>query len=171
MLRSVRTTCSLLLFITTSLSAPAAQWRDYPESKFWQQPEVSTRIDPANIDRDLLATAVFHESNRVRHQLGLKPFRRTPKVDEAADLEAGLGKVFHPPSHTNPFPMIGTPRRRVEFVGLTPGEVAENIALAPYGGNLEGVRAASLGYFGKEPETVNAISLWISGQHHATEIK
>ena len=27
------------------------------------------------------------------------------------------------------------------------------LTLAPYGGNLEGVRAASLAYFGHEPET------------------
>src|SRR5205085_3092533 len=29
------------------------------------------------------------------------------------------------------------------------------LALAPFGGNLEGVRAASLGYFGKEPKRLS----------------
>ncbi len=30
------------------------------------------------------------------------------------------------------------------------------LALAPYGGNLEGMRAASLAYFGKEPKRLDA---------------
>src|SRR4030081_2708077 len=29
------------------------------------------------------------------------------------------------------------------------------LALAPFGGNLEGVRAASIGYFGKEPKRLS----------------
>src|SRR5206468_11270740 len=29
------------------------------------------------------------------------------------------------------------------------------LALAPFGGNLEGIRAASLGYFGKEPKRLS----------------
>ena len=29
------------------------------------------------------------------------------------------------------------------------------LTLAPYGGNLEGIRAASLGYFGKEPRKLS----------------
>ena len=29
------------------------------------------------------------------------------------------------------------------------------LALAPYGGNLEGIRAASIAYFGKEPKRLS----------------
>jgi penicillin-binding protein 1C len=36
------------------------------------------------------------------------------------------------------------------------GLLALYLTLAPYGGNLEGVRAASLSYFGHEPETLTA---------------
>lgn len=86
-------------------------------------------IDPAKFDRGLLALMIFHETNRVRRELGLAPFRWLPKLNEAADLEAGVGRVYQPPSHTNPFPMIGTPMERVKFAGLDPGYVAENIAL------------------------------------------
>jgi uncharacterized protein YkwD len=86
-------------------------------------------IDTATFDRGLLGGAIFRESNRVRESLGLRPFKTIAKLDEAADLEAAVGRVYQPPSHTNPFPRIGTPLERVRFVGLKPGRVAENIAL------------------------------------------
>jgi uncharacterized protein YkwD len=78
-----------------------------------------------------LARAIFEETNRVRAQLGLKPFRAEPKLDDAADTQARLGSVFRPPSHTNPFPMIATPLARVKLTGLHPKFVAENIATIP----------------------------------------
>ena len=109
--------------------APALRRPDMSAEEFWQQPEVNARIDIATFDRPLMATAIFHEANRVRGELGLPLFRHMPKLDDAADLEAGMGRVYQPPSHTNPFPMIGTPLERVKFVGLVPQLVAENIAL------------------------------------------
>ncbi len=38
------------------------------------------------------------------------------------------------------------------------------LTLAPYGGNLEGVRAASLAYFGKEPKRLNAAEAALAGR-------
>lgn len=90
---------------------------------------VEAEINPVNFDRGLLALAIFQESNRVRRELGLPPFRWLATLNDAADLEAAVGKVYQPPSHTNPFPMIGTPMERVKYVGLDPGHVAENIAI------------------------------------------
>lgn len=109
----------------------APNTRPLPEEEFWRQPAMSTALAPASFDRALLATAIFHESNRIRRQLGLRPFLRLPQLDEAADLEAAVGRVYRPPSHTNPFPLIGTPLERVKYVGLKPRQVAENIALLP----------------------------------------
>jgi uncharacterized protein YkwD len=100
-----------------------------PAPDFWRQPALDQPINHAGFDRELMARAIFHETNRVREKLGLRPFGVFPKLDEAADLEAAVGKVYQPPSHTNPFPMIGTPMERVKYVGLKPGQVAENIAL------------------------------------------
>lgn len=114
---------SCLLWSISAVTVAAAPAQD------WQQPELDARIDAASFDRALLATAIFHESNRVRRQLGLRPYLRLPKLDEAADLEAAVGRATQPPSHINPFPGIGTPLQRVEHVGLKPREVAENIAL------------------------------------------
>lgn len=122
------------LFLLTSLLAagappprPAAVVA--PAQDPGSQPELDARIDAANFNRGLMATAIFHETNRVRRKLGLPLFQTLPKLAEAADLEAAVGKVYQPPSHTNPFPLIGTPFARVKFVGLSPKVVAENIAL------------------------------------------
>lgn len=99
--------------------------------EFWGQPALNQAIEPGEIDRALLAAAIFHETNRVRAQLGLKPFRSHEQVDDAAETQAMVGAIFRPPSHTNPFPFIATPVDRVRQAGLNPHMVAENIALVP----------------------------------------
>jgi len=110
--------------------APPADPSPPPRSDdFERQPALDERIEAARFDRKLMAQAIFHETNQVRRKLGLPAFLRLPKLDEAADLEAAVGKVYQPPSHTNPFPMIGTPIQRVQYVGLKIEQVAENIAL------------------------------------------
>ena len=109
--------------------APRADAPPLPADDFESQPALDERIEVARFDRKLMAQAVFHETNQVRLRLRLPAFRSLPKLDEAADLEAAVGKVYQPPSHTNPFPMIGTPFQRVQYVGLEIEQVAENIAL------------------------------------------
>jgi uncharacterized protein YkwD len=123
----------LIFFMVAVLAAGAAPSGPTgdPVAEFWRQPALDGPINHAGFDRALMARAIFHETNRIREKLGLRPFRTFPKLDEAADLEAGVGRVYQPPSHTNPFPMIGTPLERVKFVGLKPRQVAENIALIP----------------------------------------
>ena len=67
---------------------------------------------------------------QLARRLDPRPRTLTAKVIEAAravGLEARLGKR---------------------------GVLAAYLTLAPYGGSLEGVRAASLGYFGHEPSTL-----------------
>ncbi|MDI1249006.1 MAG: CAP domain-containing protein [Lacunisphaera sp.] len=109
--------------------ATAPHGTDLPAKEFWGRPELDARIDVAAFDRGLLAAAIFHETNRVREILHLPVFRNLAKLNEAADLEAAVGKFYQPPSHTNPFPSIGTPADRVRHVGLKYRRVAENIAL------------------------------------------
>jgi len=86
-------------------------------------------IDVTQLDRTLLARAIFDETNRVRVAAKLRAFKSEPKLDVAADTQAQMGAVFRPPSHTNPFPLIATPMDRAKFAGLEPDFVAENIAL------------------------------------------
>jgi uncharacterized protein YkwD len=121
----------LIIFIVGFLAgcvAPPATGPSATEPSF-RESELEARIDVENFDRQLLAGAIFRETNRVRRQLGLTPFRPLVKLNEAADLEAAVGRVYQPPSHTNPFPAIGTPYERVKYAGLEPGLVAENIAV------------------------------------------
>lgn len=109
--------------------AVAPRWADLPAKEFRGRPELDARIDVGRFDRALMAAAIFHETNRVREKLRLPVFRKLARLDEAADLEAAVGKFYQPPSHTNPFPSIGTSADRVRHVGLKYRRVAENIAL------------------------------------------
>ena len=104
------------------------------DAHFWVHPGV----DPVAVTRalasDVTAGRVRSGGSTITMQLArrLEPRPRTygAKVIEAARavaLEARLGKR---------------------------GVLAAYLTLAPYGGSLEGVRAASLGYFGHEPSTL-----------------
>jgi penicillin-binding protein 1C len=104
------------------------------DSHFWVHPGV----DPAALARaavsDLKAGRVRSGGSTLTMQLArrLEPRPRTLPVKaveaaRAVGLEARLGKR---------------------------GVLAAYLTLAPYGGSLEGVRAASLAYFGHEPSTL-----------------
>lgn len=104
------------------------------DARFWLHPGV----DPVSIARaavsDLAAGRIRSGGSTLTMQLArrLDPQRRTfgAKLLEAAravELERSLGK---------------------------PGILSAYLTLAPYGGNLEGVRAASLAYFGHEPSSL-----------------
>lgn len=97
--------------------------------EFARLPQLQEKLNLEELDRALLAAAIFHESNRVRSELGLRRFAKLTRLDDAAETQANIGAIFRPPSHTNPFPMIATPVDRVRQVGLNPKQVAENIAL------------------------------------------
>lgn len=115
--------------------APAAgaapDWTHLTPAEFARRPELQARLDPARFDGPLLAAAIFHETNRVRTRLGLKPFTPLPQLDQAADLKAALG-IFEPElRHESAFPHTATPAARVESVGLRYARVAENLARLP----------------------------------------
>ncbi len=128
-MRGLTLICLALRLLLSAAGASDARGAELPAEKSGQLLDLDTRLDIGRLDRAILAAAIFAETNRVRENLRLPLFRRAPKLDEAADLEAAFGRVSLPPSHTNPFPRIGTPLERVKFVGLKPRLVAENIAL------------------------------------------
>lgn len=110
----------------------AAGGQDYKAMKpeaFARLPALEEKLEPGKTDLVLLGAAIFHETNRVRQQLGLRVLRPLEPLDVAAETQAKIGAFLRPPSHTNPFPLIATPLDRVRFAGLDPREVAENIAL------------------------------------------
>lgn len=100
-----------------------------PEREFVVKPALLARINTESLDQDLLSAAIFHETNRVRRQFNLSGLMFLTKLNAAADVEASVGSVSHPPSHTNPFMLIATPLDRVKHAGLAPHYVAENIAM------------------------------------------
>ena len=104
------------------------------DSHFWIHPGV----DPAALAR---AAALDLKSGRVR--------------SGGSTLTMQLARRLDPQPRTLPAKAIEAARA----VGLEArlgkrGVLAAYLTLAPYGGSLEGVRAASLAYFGHEPSTL-----------------
>lgn len=88
-------------------------------------------IDPQAPDLARLAAAVFAETNRVRADAGLRPFRPSRRGDRAADLQAEMGAMLMVVSHDNPRPGHADVFERAQRAGLAPSKVAENLAVTP----------------------------------------
>ncbi|WP_438480872.1 CAP domain-containing protein [Oleiharenicola lentus] len=108
--------------------AEAQDWTAMSPATFALREEVHARINLANFNRELLAWAIFHETNRVRATLKLPALKHLPKLDQAADYQAGVGALLEVVSHSNPLPDLATLKARVEKAGLTLKIAAENIA-------------------------------------------
>jgi len=120
-----------VLAVTGLLAASASaatDWYKLTPDEFAHRPEAQARIDSERFDRALLGAAIFQETNRVRRQLGLKPFTHLAKLDDAADLKASVGILEAEVRHTSDLPFTATPADRVKAVGLDYAHVAENIA-------------------------------------------
>ncbi len=95
------------------------------------QTDVTAMLDADTFDPRRLGLAIFQETNRVRRELGLRPFRALDALDRAADLQASADALGQNASHQNVISTLATPYDRVRHVGLRPGSVAENAALMP----------------------------------------
>jgi uncharacterized protein YkwD len=100
-------------------------------AQFARLPELAAPLDPATLDRALLARAIFHESNRVRQQLGLPRFKPSAPADAAAEMQALMGVLRGQPGHDNPRPELAHPADRIRRAGIEPEFSAENIARSP----------------------------------------
>ncbi|WP_374534535.1 transglycosylase domain-containing protein, partial [Phenylobacterium sp.] len=106
------------------------------DKRFWLHPGV----DPAAVIR-AAASAARH--GRVS--------------SGASTLSMQTARLLEPRPRTIPAKLIEMARAMQIEARLSKREIlALYLTLAPYGGNLEGVRAASLSYFGHEPETLTA---------------
>lgn len=105
-----------------------ADWTAMEPEKFEALPAVQARVDFAAFDAALMRAAIFHETNRVRRQLGLPAFRHVAALDEAADMKAGAGVLQSELTHDNPMPLTAHPANRVKAAGVDYQQVAENIA-------------------------------------------
>ena len=125
----------------------------------WRLPVTVDDVDPRFVDM-LLA----YEDRRFREHTGVDPLA----MARAAWQWAGNGRVISGGStltmqvarllEPRPDRTMGAKFRQVARAVALERQFSKNqilslyLTLAPYGGNLEGVRAASLAYFGKEPK-------------------
>ncbi|MFZ1983023.1 MAG: CAP domain-containing protein, partial [Desulfatitalea sp.] len=86
-------------------------------------------IDAPKVDHDLLAAALFHETNMRRMKNGLPPLRHDSRLDAAAKMHAGDMARHNYLSHTNPHrPQRRTPQDRALLAGFRFRFLAENVA-------------------------------------------
>lgn len=97
--------------------------------EFWQDPAVSERIDFKVLDYDLLAAAVFHETNRQRARHGLLALAYHQELREAARIQARGMQKEGQISHEHPHEEKETLAERLEYVGLKGRYYSENVAL------------------------------------------
>lgn len=127
-----RSLIGLLLAVALQAAPPAPSLADLSEAEFSRLPALAGAVDPATLDRDLLAWAIFHESNRVRRQLGLPEFAPLVEAAAAADLQATTGAIQRKASHDNPLPSFATPLDRARRAGVKGRGVSENVALTSF---------------------------------------
>lgn len=98
--------------------------------EFLDSRDARRKIDLDRVDDELLAAAVFHETNRRRAKAGLPPLRHRAELDDAAMMQARdmarRGKLTHDHSDGD----LREPLDRASAAGLEPRFVAENIATA-----------------------------------------
>jgi uncharacterized protein YkwD len=117
-----------VMFLWLASSSHAADWYALTPEGFAAHPAAQARIEPEKFDPGLMAAAIFHETNRVRRQLGLPRFTHVAKLDVAAERKAALGLLETEVRHTSDFPFAATPAERVKSAGLDYARVAENLA-------------------------------------------
>ena len=124
----------------------------------WRLPARADGVDPR-----FLALLIACEDKRFRHHAGVDPLAlvraagqiisRGRVVSGASTLTMQVARLLEPRAERSFHAKLRQIIRAAEIERqLTKDEVLSlYLNLAPYGGNLEGVRAASLAYFGKEP--------------------
>src|SRR5262245_45481328 len=127
-----------------------------PEGR-WRLPATRENVDP------LLELLLAYEDKRFRTHPGVDPLALGRAftqliihgriVSGASTITMQLARLLEPRAERSLKAKLRQIVRAVEMErALSKDEIlALYVSLAPYGGNLEGVRAASLAYFGKEP--------------------
>jgi penicillin-binding protein 1C len=129
----------------------------------WRLPvEAKSNVDPAYVDL-LLA----YEDRRFRSHLGVDPLAlmraafqlvsRGHIVSGGSTITMQLARLMEPRHQRSVWAKLRQIVRALQIERqLTKDEILDlYLTLAPFGGNLEGVRAASFAYFGKEPKRLS----------------
>jgi penicillin-binding protein 1C len=129
----------------------------------WRLPvNAKTGVDPGYLDL-LLA----YEDRRFRSHIGVDPLALGRAVQQllthghivsgGSTITMQLARLMEPRQERSLGAKLRQAVRALQIERqLSKDEILNlYLALAPYGGNLEGIRAASLGYFGKEPKRLS----------------
>jgi penicillin-binding protein 1C len=129
----------------------------------WRLP-VNARI---SVDPGYLDLLLAYEDRRFRSHIGVDPLalgRAALQLITHGHIVSGgstitmqLARLIEPRQERSLSAKLRQMVRALEIERqLSKDEILNlYLALAPYGGNLEGIRAASLGYFGKEPKRLS----------------
>jgi len=129
---------------------------------YWRLP-----VRLADVDRRYVDLLVAYEDKRFRDHIGIDPYallRAAAQVATHGHIVSGgstltmqVARLLEPRGERSLVAKLRQIVRAVEIERvLTKDEIlALYLNLAPYGGNLEGVRAASLAWFGKEPRRLS----------------
>lgn len=152
-----------LVYSTVVLDREGRLLRPYatPEGR-WRLPIVLADVDPRFVE-----ALIAYEDRRFRSHAGVDPvavLRAAAQwigngriVSGASTLTMQVARLLEPRSERS---LMAKARQMVRAIQLERSMSKDNILglylnLAPYGGNLEGVRAATLAYFGKEPRRLS----------------
>jgi penicillin-binding protein 1C len=125
------------------------------------------KADVSDVDPRYLAMLIAYEDKRFRSHGGVDPvammraawqwaFHREI-VSGASTITMQVARLLEPRSERTLGAKLRQMVRAIQLEGaMSKDEILSlYLSLAPYGGNLEGVRAASLAYFGKEPKRLS----------------
>jgi penicillin-binding protein 1C len=129
----------------------------------WRLPaDARTGVDPG-----YLKLLLAYEDRRFRSHAGIDPLAlgraalqlvtRGHIVSGGSTITMQLARLMEPRRERSVYAKLRQMVRALELEHqLNKDQILDlYLALAPFGGNLEGVRAASIGYFGKEPKRLS----------------
>jgi penicillin-binding protein 1C len=129
----------------------------------WRLPvDARTGVDPG-----YLKLLLAYEDRRFRSHSGIDPLAlgraalqlvtRGHIVSGGSTITMQLARLMEPRRERSIYAKLRQMVRAIEIERqLNKDQILDlYLALAPFGGNLEGVRAASIGYFGKEPKRLS----------------
>ena len=128
----------------------------------WRLPATEKDVDPR-----FLRLLFAYEDKRFRSHHGVDPqalaraafqfMSRGHIVSGGSTLTMQVARLLEPREHRNLTAKLRQIVRALEIErALSKTQILSlYLSLAPYGGNLEGIRAASLAYFGKEPRKLS----------------
>lgn len=124
----------------------------------WRLPAEVEDVDPR-----FLKLLLAYEDKRFYHHMGVDPaamaraafqfIRHGQIVSGGSTLTMQVARLLEPRMHRSLYAKLRQMTRAIQLEWALSKEqiLSLYLGLAPYGGNLEGIRAASLAYFGKEP--------------------